>query len=472
MLDHDHVIRKVYYYSMIVSDKTCSLHFRELVFNEYPILHANKAFAKAFEYFIFGTYRCEETGRIIVSRQILGQLEGIKKEVVEQRNYVGYTLLNTFSDNVFPLTVYEYTYVDDLARTVDAHVPPHIQSAVIAEYQGKWYDTGRVYFVSGERYTPKTRKRERDSMKTLADTYLVNNEKTGKLLEYLNGLPPHRFTKLLDNLPAAYEVLEDIENPIVLAQQFKLLRAIEDQSQPFYKPVDNTTRVFSLNESLLNLKSDVRKALCKGWYEADLKSAQLAVVSVLWDIPYVYHMLTKTTGVWNYFLDYFGIDAEYKRILKGAIKKPIYSCVYGMGRDKLFALADHNLAEIGIFGGGEKFMKSELITTLLSARDITFKYIEREKGAYDAFGNHISTDKYNALSVAAQQAQSYELRLLWPAIELAKETNDFVITAFQHDGLSFDFTRRADRWIDRISSAVQDEADLLNIPTELEVTLL
>ncbi len=457
---------------MIVSDKACSFTFRSIIYSIYPTLNTNKAYAKFFEYLLLGTYRCKITGKLIISREILGQLENISKKTVTQRNYTGQTILDSFAAEILPITVYDYSYSEDLARTVEVDFPPAIQSALIAEYQGKWKDDKKVYFVSGEVYTTNTRKRERDNMRKIADTYMANNKKTGVLLSYLNSLPPHRFTKLLDNMKDAYKLLDDISNPVVFVQQYKLLRAIEDQSQPFYKPVDNTTRVFSLNESLLNLKGSIRKTLCKGWYDADLKSAQLAIIAVLWDIPYVYTMLTKTTGVWNYFLDYFGVDVQYRQQLKEAVKEPLYSCAYGMGRKNLQKMADMNLAEIGISQGGDMFMKSELIATILDARDKQTNMVRRHKGVYDAFGNHISTSDYNTRSILAQQAQSYELRLLWPAIELAMSTKDFMITAFMHDGCAFDFTRRSDSWIDRITSAVQEEADLLNIPTELEVTLL
>ena len=41
----------------------------------------------------------------------------------------------------------------------------------------------------------------------------------------------------------------------------------------------------------------------------------------------------------------------------------------------------------------------------------------------------------------AQQAQATELYLLLPVLKLAKSTNDFSITLWQHDGFSVNFYR-------------------------------
>lgn len=308
-------------------------------------------------------------------------------------------------------------------------------------------------------------------MKAYTETLMAHNGRTQELLEYLNNLPANRFTKLLNNIGDAYRAAAYIENPRTRDTQISLLRSIEDQSQPFYKPLERTSRVVSLNESLLYLKRDVRKALCKGWYEVDLKSAQLAIISTIWDIPSVRTMLTQTTGVWDYFADYFQVYGNTKEI-KDAVKRPLYAVVYGMSKDNTRKFADRMLADAGLKNGGELFLVSELVQTLFAYREDMVKRVLSDKGVKDAFGNWISLQGRTARSLLAQQAQSYELQLLWPIVEQARQTNDFVITAFQHDGLSLDITRRADSWLERLRVMVQNQAEIYNIPTALEVEVL
>ena len=81
----------------------------------------------------------------------------------------------------------------------------------------------------------------------------------------------------------------------------------------------------------------------------------------------------------------------------------------------------------------------------------------------------------NALSLMAQQAQSYELRLIWPAFELASSYNasdrhGVVITSFLFDGFSFvsKDSRESEKWRIKLSDAIQKEAKNLGIATSLE----
>jgi G:T-mismatch repair DNA endonuclease (very short patch repair protein) len=74
----------------------------------------------------------------------------------------------------------------------------------------------------------------------------------------------------------------------------------------------------------------------------------------------------------------------------------------------------------------------------------------------------------------AHQAQSVELYLLLPVVELASTTKDFYITLWQHDGFSVHFTNKSkvDYWIKKIQSVVQSKIDEQGILTHLEWELL
>jgi hypothetical protein len=78
----------------------------------------------------------------------------------------------------------------------------------------------------------------------------------------------------------------------------------------------------------------------------------------------------------------------------------------------------------------------------------------------------------NPRSVLATIAQAVEFNIMSVIFELARRTDDFYITHFAHDGFCLDFTdnRRADRWIERITDAVNEKAEKLDICTELVMT--
>jgi hypothetical protein len=54
------------------------------------------------------------------------------------------------------------------------------------------------------------------------------------------------------------------------------------------------------------------------------------------------------------------------------------------------------------------------------------------------------------------------------AFKLARETREFTIVLFQHDGFSLHFLRRDEMWLQRIASVVQDEILQHGVETRLE----
>lgn len=61
-----------------------------------------------------------------------------------------------------------------------------------------------------------------------------------------------------------------------------------------------------------------------------------------------------------------------------------------------------------------------------------------------------------------------------PVLDLAKFTNDFLITLWQHDGFSVKFTDKTKQeiWLKRIVDCVNQRASELGIVTQLESALL
>jgi hypothetical protein len=74
------------------------------------------------------------------------------------------------------------------------------------------------------------------------------------------------------------------------------------------------------------------------------------------------------------------------------------------------------------------------------------------------------TDRLDAKQILAQLAQSVELKIIYPAFELATDTSDFKIMLFQHDGFAVTFWRRVEKWRAKIKEVIDNRTFELGIP--------
>ena len=113
-----------------------------------------------------------------------------------------------------------------------------------------------------------------------------------------------------------------------------------------------------------------------------------------------------------------------------------------------------------------------LIGPVLVERRKRMRKVINGGGAVDCFGRRIACKgRQDVRSVMAQLSQAQEMKLLLPAIELAKKRADeFTIVLWEHDGFSVHFTRtdRIESESQRITDAVNTECSRLGYPTRLE----
>jgi hypothetical protein len=296
------------------------------------------------------------------------------------------------------------------------------------------------------------------------------------LLKYLNTQESsNRYTSILKNYPVALEAVRKLPEPIK-TQQAQILHDIKDQAQPFYAAKDNTLRVFSIGNSILTLKSEIRHVLCGDWTEVDLQSAHLALAAAEWGIPEISNFLRTGVSIWASLAQY--LNMELTPVLKGFLKDYLYATVYGMGRKKLCEMIRKSEFEGTIHYS--KIMAHPIIILLWEARNKRMAEICAAGGAKDIFGRWIPFDDdnvvgYDAPKCLAQANQAAELWLLYPVIGLVagkdSTPHGALITLWQHDGFSFSPNREADRgmWIRRFQQAVQERADSIGAVTHLVV---
>ena len=341
--------------------------------------------------------------------------------------------------------------------------PKEVVALITRELNNSLSDE-KVYISNGNK---KNSAQERMIQKNIKEECtnrieILDCEPAKDIASYLNNLPTNSFTKITDNYKKALKTVQSIKNVNSKQSQLIVLDTIMESPKPFVKPVENTDRLFGFGANITNLKKEVRKVLTTGWFEGDLKSAQLAIVATLWDVKEVKTFLESGKSFWKEMTSFLSASEEDKSVIKDFT----YGIIFGMSKERVIEEMFINNLPVG-----ELFLSHPIVSALLKART---KYINQaiKKGFItDAFNRDLKVNKKNVLSLVARQAQSYEMALIYPIFELAKTTEDFTITLYQFDGVSLAFhnERTKEFWMNEIKKAVQEKATELDINTSLNI---
>ncbi len=107
---------------------------------------------------------------------------------------------------------------------------------------------------------------------------------------------------------------------------------------------------------------------------------------------------------------------------------------------------------------------------LIKGRNRAIQQIRKAGGGRTCFGKWISTASLAPHRIAAQISQAIELKIIHPLFVCAKNTDDFTITLFLHDGVGIHFTDKSKvtRWKRRLNDLVVTAAEQFGAETELE----
>ena len=464
---------------MKFSDKSVSPGFRDALGQALPGLGGRADYWRLTQHLLFGTWRDHDTSRLLLPSELIAAIEGKKHD----KNYVAGKFLEAYRRDVMDFEIAPHVFSFDpdrcRARSLMALELPQAVSALV-EAERRSLPPEQVWMSTGNKVLRKHAVASRQEDHAEAQGRARGDgvcPQARLLLDYMNSLPPNRFTSALRHLPEATEAakgLADAEN------QLNLLKAVRDYAQPFYVPVDKTTRIFSLRESVLRLHRSLRKIMTQDWVTADLRSAQLAIVASVWGVPSLTEYLAAGRSIWPDLCGHMDLlhTDDHKAIVKGAL----YAVTFGAGVRKM---TDYLGKHFGNASGAYRTFKAHpVIRALLLARARQLRKIRHEGGGVDAFGNFLELERYekpgyayaydNSRSILACIAQSYELALLLPVVKLAAaqqfEAHGFTLTTWLHDGFTFDAHRARDagHWKARLAEVVAEEAARLGIHTGLE----
>lgn len=455
---------------------TVSRWFRNQVAKAFPALGGNVAHWQMMQYLLLGACDDRETGKRLLAHEFLAEIAGHKGD---KSNFKSGQFLQEFRNTHFSPSTFSWTphLAAEKCRQVDTLIlPASLLSALEEEYARRHYDTGRVYFATGHAFSIKTQRQDRAYRRGRAkeDAQTAETQEAREILAYLNNLPPHLFNRIvLLNHEAAEQVALSLPNANARKQQLEILKHIYEQPQTFYRPVidGNTDRIFGVKRSFTALKREVRNALIDGWHKADLRSSQLAINAMLWDVPEVTEFLrARTQSIWGALYQHFDLHGDAATRAKPALKTALYATCYGMGVRKIGKNLTKDLTELGINKDGRIFLKHPLIKALLDGRRRAVARIQEDGGARTCFGKWLDTFELTIPQVLAQISQAIELKIIHAAFVVAKKTADFTITLFQHDGIAVHFTDKSKQelWRNRLNNAITKQAQCFGVETYLE----
>jgi len=338
-----------------------------------------------------------------------------------------------------------------------------------------------------------------------------------RIQEYLNGLDQttfshggHGIMRSEVRQRAAKKVRETIPEEHRRDQELNKLYGIKHYPQPLYKICDRFPRQKAdpFNQ-LMNVKSEVLRSMYhpERDYELDLSKAHLAsYVPVArregLEVPSLERYLQANLendddllaggDLWTELAS--AIDGEVfddPAALRSAVKRA-YSAVYGSSRSNLlhqiYLDYSHQTGDFPEEGHTpiRPLLNHELMEELLSTRDKLEVIINNRGSLKDAAGREIPLSAWDDVKdkdnrwrgVMAYVNASYEQELMGEIFNEARATQErdgyteFQVWLYQGDGVTVRIDRRVRNHYDiigRIQSAVEERAQELGVPTELEI---
>jgi hypothetical protein len=446
-----------------------SRKFFQLTRKTFIGLRHNPAHWQLMEYLLFLATPDEKLGLIPLPRNLLAAMEN--REV---NHYKALPFLLRFQRDVMSPDTFAFSegwdWKAQQCRMVTKFVlPAHYAEALEKE---KFDDKKEVFFCGGHKWSQRKAQevRAKQWRKMEARDWQWISPSAKEVIEYMNNSDPRPFKDILRRNYAAAVTATRRLAPQKRKREMRILQAIKKEPQPRYAPSRSkrTPRIWARGRNNIpQLKSEIRKVLTKGWVEADLKSAQLAINAVLWGAERTRSFLEDEGDVWEMLYEYLDILPVQKETAKKELKKTIYAIWFDRKAHLVGPMLTTALRKKGVQTEGRAIYSVPIIREMLQEREHAKATIVHQGGVKDCNGRWIPLAEREPASLMAEAAQVAEMELLLPMIRMAKTTDDFQVTLYQHDGMSLFFRRKKQAWMERIDEEVKKKAKDMGFPTGL-----
>lgn len=291
-----------------------------------------------------------------------------------------------------------------------------------------------------------------------------------RVADYLHALPFGLFAK---QIPARIaEARSHVKHSTDMdsdekRKQYRILRRIEDNPQPVYRPGQSmrNARLFAF-DSLCDVERHIRRILCRGWHEVDAVSCYAAIAARIWHIERLQTIIDRGDDVWSTIACELGIATSEWDDKRDVVKEAGCRLLCGGRVDRT---NEEVLQRHGIDG---MVQDSLTLMSIVRAVERVKRQVKANCGTQTPLGwIGLTNLKDKAVrSHLSNVLAAYELALLAPCQEVAARSQDFTIVIWQHDGFSIKlrWEDRARNVLDRLNDAVAPVARLYGINTRLE----
>jgi len=486
-----------------------SNHFRTYCLNRFPALQDQfcacpgkqhektadcpypAAYRGFFQYLCFSTFLDEYSGELVIPHATIVRMFG-----TNDTSFASGVFLEHFRRDVLPAFAWRDEVPGEKCRVVSAY---GWDSAFVQALDHELDVRARkeTIFVSGKvwndrakaeaRYTAAADHEER------AQT-LVLNPTQRKIFDYMESVSGVQFVdKMIENSEAIQAVLGTLE-PEVRKIQERIVGSVTEVSKIHYYPGERSARMSAQGDTVVGLKREVRRTLCKGWTEVDLKSSQFAILAAKLDASLSKALVANDSNLWRSFHHTtHGINEPPPADVKRIYKEIVYGIAFGTAERMTTSTVAMNKKRAALNLPPREPLEQKLrrlnmtslrshaiVRELLDLRRDWYERIRKKGGEYDVWGNFIAVEPSSGANpgrwhgaVAAAVIQSIELEIISAIFDVANEhgeNDDFRICLFQHDGATISFRAKAkkERAIRKLQEAVKAKAASLGVNTSLE----
>lgn len=430
-------------------------------------------------YLLFTPLVPDAEGRlgILLPRTTLASILGIRLT----SNFRAEDWLNLFSQRLFPLNHSDWSYTGARARMVYPAFPPAmlgLRDSMLARRYGT-VGSDLVDWVTGEPVAAATYKSARlEYFRTLQRHAEKRSARhpAACLLDLLSGAAQQVLVRLLKRnwarLREAVLLLPATSEQERLRREgaVRVLLTVEQCAKIVYATSNRSPRVHAIGTTIHQLPRELREIALDGCVFLDLRSCQLALVAVLWNIPRLYRFLESRQSIWVELANHLKVGSEFKPLLKEVIYALVFGCAITTAR-KLLMNGNGVTPGVGARKAG-RFLRHPLVQDLITARQRVMTEIRSVGGATDAFGRRISFSEFSVRSIMAQVVQSHELRIMLSIVPVLEQHRKVQLVSWLHDGIAVKIRDRdkAKVEVQALVDALDDAAARDGIPTEFEVT--
>lgn len=501
---------------------------REIIVELFPEISENTPFGRfslrLFNHALSHGRVDENTGGKIIPCSLIARFAGTEWD----SNFLATAWLDQF-EKVFngrlKITITSWQFTKGRARTLIVEWPLQIQTA-LAEQEfymmsdlaiDKQHQKTRVYFMTGKTVSRRDKIQEKKIIiaeRQNACNILPPEAMQKPLLDLLNRHLTER-SQAIHNamMPGVVPLVvwwkQYRESPFRTHHHGKprdtapqrryrewLGSMIVSLSEPFqegyYRPSDKTVRLHSIGLVANYLPRQGRAALFDHLTQLDLKNSQFAIAARLWEVQSALEILAEGKSIWDHVLRELGLQPD----TKPALKKCLYSLLFGMRRRSLQSELNWNLQDAGLNPSkslrvAKQFLELDVMQDMLNARETQLQRIYDNGGVQlsdwewqgvkhpgkwldleDVPGHYLEPAgldldeipdqslewdmlrsgrrgeqvlERNKRSLLAQQMQAAEMGIMLAATGVIAKTPDITIVSFLHDGLTLTFSDSSKR---------------------------